>query len=179
VFEAAAPAEAQEWLASQPDAPRVLAGSDRGAAAALALAAGGAPVDGVLVAALPVAGVDDSSAPAEQRTACPVHLGVLGSDGARARSAARPAEVPDAAELARIAAPVLALHGSADAIAPLATARDVLRALPRLELVETVGGLHDVLNDQMHRSVAAAVVLWLERLRAGNVDAPIVRSARP
>lgn len=180
VFEATAAPAAAEWLASQPDSPRVLAGSDRGAAAALALVADEATVDGVLVAALPAGDLDDASASAEERTACPVHLGVLGGADARATAADGPVSaIPDAAGLARIDVPVLAVHGGADTISPIAAACAVLRSLPRAEVVETVGGLHDALNDQSHRSVAASIVLWLERLRAGDVTSPIVRSVQP
>ena len=50
VFEASAAADAARWLASQESAPRVLAGSDAGAAAVLAIASGGASADGVVVA---------------------------------------------------------------------------------------------------------------------------------
>jgi len=177
VFELHRSADAAGWLAEQEQTPRVLAGSDRGAAAALALAAeGSAVLDGVLIAGLPV-GADDARAEASQRTACPVHLGVLAQADAGAVSAPVPeADVPDAAALASVAVPVLAVHGGADPLSPLTSARAVLAALPALELVETVGGLHDAFNDQSHRSVAATVVLWLERLRAGDIARSIVRA---
>lgn len=174
-FEAPAAADASAWLAAQVHAPRVLVGSDRGAAAVLALAAGGAPVDGVIVAGVPVGSADDAQAGDAERTACPVHLGVLGEAVAHAVAAAPAIDVPDAAALGRVRIPVLAIHGGADAIAPFSAARDALAALPEVELVETVGGLHDALNDASHRSVAATIVLWLERLRADGVHAPIVR----
>jgi len=176
VFETADAAEAARWLTAQDAAPRVLAGSDVGAAAALTVAADGASVDGVIVAALPVGGAQNGQADAAQRTACPVHLGVL--DGADAR-AARPVadiEVPDAAALARIAVPVLAIHGGADPIASFPGAHQALGSIAELELVETIDGLHDALNDVSHRSVAAAIVLWLERLRGVGVETPIVRT---
>ncbi len=40
--------------------------------------------------------------------------------------------------------------------------------MPRAELVSITGAPHDVLNDQTHRTAAATVVLFLERLRAGQ-----------
>jgi hypothetical protein len=43
--------------------------------------------------------------------------------------------------------------------------------LPSGALVSITGGRHDALNDQKHRTAAATVVLFLERLRLG-VDAP-------
>ncbi|MGB3374049.1 MAG: hypothetical protein WBA87_02770, partial [Microbacterium sp.] len=76
---------------------------------------------------------------------------------------------------AAISVPVLAVHGGSDPVSPFAQSQAALSAIPDLELVETVDGLHDALNDQTHRSVAASIVLWLERLRAGDVNAPIVR----
>ncbi|HCS61583.1 MAG TPA: hypothetical protein DIW46_09335, partial [Microbacterium sp.] len=85
--------------------------------------------------------------------------------------------VPAAADLAAVAAPVLAFHGSADPVSPITEAATLLSAVPDLELIETVDGLHDALNDQSHRSVAASVVLWLERLRGGDVHAPLLRAA--
>ena len=171
--------DAAAWLAAQDATPRILVGSDRGAAAALALAAGGASIDGVVVAGLPVAGVDDAAADSATRTACPLHLGVLSEAAATSHASGTTVAVPDAAALASIAVPVLAVHGGADAIAPFADARAVLSAIPELELVETVDGLHDALNDQSHRSVAARVVLWLERLRGAGVQQPLVRDAHP
>lgn len=180
VFETTQADAAATWLGQQEHAPRVLAGSDRGAAAALTEAARGASVDGVVVAATPVGGADDASAAPEQRSACPLHLGVLAEPAARAAASASPDSstpivLPERADLAAIAVPVLAIHGGADPIAPLAAVRDVLAAVPDIELVETVDGLHDALNDQSHRSVAATIILWLERLRAAGVDRPIVR----
>lgn len=176
VFETAHATDAAGWLAGAENAPRVLVGSDRGAAAVLALAAS-AEVDGLIVAGVPVA--SGAEADAAQRTACPVHLGVLGGDDARATAPAPEVDVPEPAALAAITVPVLAIHGGADPVAPFATARDTLAVIPALELVETVDGLHDALNDQTHRSVAATVVLWLERLRGAGVHTPIVRTVTP
>ncbi|WP_431802719.1 alpha/beta hydrolase [Microbacterium sp. bgisy203] len=176
VFSGDDTARTQAWLVAQEPGPRVLVGSDRGAAIALTAAAGarGAGIDGVIVAGLPIAGRDDASASPEERSACPVHLGVLAAQDAPGdtRSAAA---IPGDRALAGIRVPVLAIHGGADPIAPVGTARETLAAVPELEFVETVDGLHDALNDQSHRSVAATIVLWLERLRAGSVEQPIVR----
>jgi alpha-beta hydrolase superfamily lysophospholipase len=178
VFEASDAADAAAWLADQDSAPRVLAGSDRGAAAVLALAVARSSVDGVIIAGTPVAGADDADARVESRTACPVHLGVLAGESGPGGDHGDPHGLPDAAALATIGVPVLAFHGGADEVAPFAEARAALSAIRGLELVETVGGLHDALNDQSHRSVAARVVLWLERLRTGAPHDPIVRDAQ-
>jgi pimeloyl-ACP methyl ester carboxylesterase len=170
VFEAADASAARAWLAGQDAAPRVLVGSDAGAAAVLIALAAGAAVDGAIIAATPVAA--SGAAEAAQRTACPVHLGVLAAaeshTGRRADIA-----LPDRGFLSAVAVPVLAIHGGADRVAPFADAVRYLAALPAVEVVETIDGLHDALNDQSHRSVAARIVLWLEALRAG---APVVRT---
>lgn len=174
-FGAGSAASALEWLNSQDDTPRVLAGSDLGAAAVLALAVDGAQVDGVIVAGLPVGTGDDSQADASQRTACPLHLGVLRGADARTSRPTDAIAVPDAAALSQISVPVLAIHGGADSIAPFDLAQRALRSIHVIEVVETVDGLHDALNDLSHRSVAATIILWLERLRGAGLQAPIVR----
>lgn len=172
VFEEDADAAAS-WLAGA-EGPRVLVGSDAGAAAVLRLLTEGAAADGAIVAGTLVDA--EAAVPADAaRTACPVHLGVLAGEATDApRRAAEP--LPASADLAAIAVPVLAVHGGDDPASPLAEAVGVLRAVPDIELVETIGGLHDALNDQSHRSVAALIVLWLERLRGGDVHAPVVRT---
>ncbi|MET0780244.1 MAG: hypothetical protein ABWZ16_01825 [Microbacterium sp.] len=176
-FETGSAASALQWLTGHADTPRVLAGSDIGAAAVLALAADGAAVDGVIVAGLPVAAADDTHADASLRTACPVHLGVLESEGAQATTPVQTIDVPDAGTLGRISVPVLAIHGGADPIVPFELAQDTLRSIDVIEVVETVDGLHDALNDLSHRSVAATIVLWLERLRGAGVRTPVVRTS--
>ncbi len=173
VFERGAE-DAAGWLTGA-DAPRVLVGSDSGAGAALDALVRGAVAEGGIVAGVLVDAA--AQAPAdEERTACPLHLGVLAEQTEAASSPALPA--PDAADLAAIAVPVLAVHGGADPVTTFADAAAALRSIPDLELVETADGLHDALNDASHRSVAATIVLWLERLRTGDVHAPVVRPAR-
>lgn len=164
---------ASAWLATTTDGPRVLVGSDAGASPVLRVVAEGAPVDAAVVAGTLVDA--ELALPAdEQRSACPLHLGVLAAESSA--EATRPVEpLPAPADLAAIEVPVLAVHGGADVVSPLREVTLALRSVPDLELVETVDGLHDALNDQSHRSVAASLVLWLERLRTGDAHAPIVR----
>ena len=172
VFEGDADAAAA-WIPTA-DAPRVLVGSDTGAASVLRVLAQGANADAAIIAGTPV-DIDDAAQPADtERTACPLHLGVLATDAARTDTVdVEP--VPASADLAAVAVPVLAFHGSADVVSPITEAASLLSAVPDLELIETVAGLHDALNDQSHRSVAASIVLWLERLRGGDVHAPVLR----
>jgi len=175
VFESDADAAAA-WLATVGETPRVLVGSDSGAASVLRVAGQGALVDAVIVAGTPVVVTAEQPSDA-QRTACPLHLGVLGSADARVEPTTAE-ELPPRELLAAITVPVLAVHGGADPVSPFDQAREALTAIADLELVETVDGLHDALNDQQHRSVAASIVQWLERLRGGDVRSPLVRSVR-
>lgn len=166
--------DAASWLGPQSDGPRVLVGADAGASDVLRALAQGADVDGAIVAGVLVDAESDVPAD-EERTACPLHLGVLAAE--TSSDDPRIAEpLPAPADLAAVAVPVLAVHGGADPVSPVAAAAEALRTVPDLELVETVDGLHDALNDQSHRSVAASVVLWLERLRTGDTRSPIVRA---
>ncbi|MGV0835577.1 alpha/beta fold hydrolase [Mycolicibacterium thermoresistibile] len=72
------------------------------------------------------------------------------------------------AELPTLTVPTLALHGSADPIASVGAVRAYAEQIDALRLIEYDGARHDVLNDTVHREVAAAVVEFIdERLRAG------------
>jgi len=114
------------------------------------------------------------------RTTCPAHRARLTEDAAFSRGGLAdpiPARLdpssPDL-ELEEIRTPVLLLHGGADPVAPLDPVRLVAARLPRAELAVTEDGRHDVLNDATHRTVAAQVVQWLERLRNGPELTPII-----
>ena len=161
--------------------PLVLAGSDTGALYAAGLAASGLlpGVDALILAGLPA---DGSTEPAaswedelEARTTCPTHRGRLAGGAVRPGALYDP--VPkgwaDSADLAEIAAPVLGLHGADNPVSPLAAARDRYAAAPNAELVSFTGTTHDALNNATHRTVAATVILFLERLRLGTDLAPI------
>ncbi|WP_328952655.1 alpha/beta hydrolase [Kitasatospora purpeofusca] len=182
-----------------PGAPVVLAGSDTGALLALAAARQAAP-DGLLLVGLPTAvatpealeTADGWTDELGARTSCPAHRGLLAADpdfrpGALAEDV--PADLARAAEDAAsevpadgvpdlkapvLDVPVLVVHGSADPVSPPATARRFAGRLAA-DLVLVADGRHDALNDAAHRSVAAAVVQWLERLRGGpHLPAQIV-----
>jgi len=172
--------------------PHVLVGSDTGALFAAGLVASGqvAGVDAVVLAGLPTAraqpagagGPDTESWEAElaARTACPTHRGRLAGQGLRRGALFEPipAGWESLADLGRLAAPVLGLHGTADPVSPLDAARERYRQAPRAELVSIAGGVHDVLNDVTHRTVAATIVLFLERLRLGAELPPIAVSEK-
>ncbi|MYS23446.1 hypothetical protein GA0115240_15251, partial [Streptomyces sp. DvalAA-14] len=53
-------------------------------------------------------------------------------------------------------------------VSPPARARALAALLPAATLAVVTDGRHDTFNDIQHRSVAALVVQWLERLRAAG-----------
>ncbi len=166
---------------ADPEAPRVVVGSDGGAAYAAHLATGPdlAGVGALILAGLPTSagGAPDRDWDDElaARTTCPAHRGRITRAGVRrgALFTDLPVDWFDPAAPGRIAMPVLGLHGRDDTVSPFAAARAWYAAVPRAELVGIDGGPHDTLNDQTHRSVAATIVLFLERLRRGGGLAPI------
>jgi predicted alpha/beta-hydrolase family hydrolase len=154
--------------------PRVLVGSDTGALFAAGLAASGrvTGVDALVLAGLPTEASRDTGSWDEEldtRTACPTHRARLSAPGLRRGALYGP--IPDGwaqqAALGAVAQPILGIHGTADPVSPLAAARARYAGASLAELVSIVGGRHDTLNDLTHRTVAATVVLFLERLRLG------------
>ncbi|GLY00410.1 lysophospholipase [Actinoplanes sp. NBRC 101535] len=153
--------------------PRVLVGADAGALFARTLA--GSATDGL--DAVILAGVPTGSFPEvtpedelEARTGCPTHRGVL-SGGALTPGALSAAPIPTEfiGEIGEVTIPTLGLHGDADPVSPLAGAWAEYPGT----VVTVAGGRHDILNDVTHRTVAATVVLFLERLRLG-ADLPVI-----
>ena len=172
-------------LALDAPAPLVLAGSDTGALRALAAAADPAlQPDALLLAGIAVGGdgqsVGDWERELTARTACPTHRGRLDADPGFGRGSLAepvPAALTEAADRALRqlgALPVLLVHGEADPVSPVAEARRLASALPRAVLATVADGRHDALNDISHRSVAATVVQWLERLRGGPRSPAVV-----
>jgi alpha-beta hydrolase superfamily lysophospholipase len=173
-------------IAESAVAPLVLAGSDTGALRVLELLRDGAEPDGILLAALPDphkaprAGERDWDWELAARTTCPAHRARLDGDVAFGRgSLAEPvpgklASVLDETLLKGIGVPTLVLHGGADRIASPSHAAWAAELLPHAELAVVGSAPHDILNDATHRTVAAHVVQWLERLRGGPELAPII-----
>lgn len=156
-------------LAAQEENPVVLVGSDSGAVTALAAARTLDNVAAVVVAGL-LADTDENSPQwsdeLEVRSACPVHRGVLASEGALDAGALTGAtETLTAASLHGVEVPVLVVHGDGDVVSPADTVIDLVAALPDAQVVLVSGGRHDILNDVTHRAVAAEVVQFLEQLR--------------
>ena len=159
-------------------APLVLAGSDTGALRALAAAVHPAlHIDALLLAGTALEddgpSLSDWDSELGLRTACPTHRGRLDADAAFGRGSLAdpvPTELAQAVEKAAPqlgALPVLLVHGEADTVSPLPAVRRLASSLPGSVLATVADGRHDALNDISHRSVAATVVQWLERLRGG------------
>ncbi len=67
--------------------------------------------------------------------------------------------------------PVLFVHGSEDPIVPVAAAREWAARLSGGQLAEFAGARHDVLNETVHREVAAAITGFVRSV-AGSAGAP-------
>jgi pimeloyl-ACP methyl ester carboxylesterase len=160
--------------------PKVLVGSDAGAVLALSIAAAHPSLAAaVIVAGVPVGAATAGGDDASLRSACPVHAKVIADDtlitqGALSVELPASLVLPDASA---VTVPVLAIHGEADAVSPLLEALPYLLEVPGSRVLTVAGGRHDVLNDLTHRSVAASIVLFLERLRLlppPSLDLPVV-----
>jgi pimeloyl-ACP methyl ester carboxylesterase len=163
-------------------APRVLVGSDGGALFAVSLAATtDLPIDALILAGLPTKAAtresaSDWDAELDQRTACSAHRGQLSNDEALVRGALAvepPSDWFEQARLADVRVPVLGIHGVDDAVSPWPAARGEYNTAPKAELVGIANGKHDALNDATHRTAAATIVLFLERLRL-SADLPAI-----
>ncbi|MEY9929845.1 pimeloyl-ACP methyl ester carboxylesterase [Catenulispora sp. GP43] len=186
---AAALAEAVAGLAAVAQEPVVLAGSDTGALSALSLALSGTvAIGGLILVGVPgrarLAVPGDWQQELEARTACPTHRAHLAVDHDFVRGAlsqpvrAKLLAVLDDPALDALAVPTLVLHGTDDQLAPASEASALADRLPGAELVLARTPSHDVLNDAIHRTVAAHVVQWLERLRGDGPARPLL-AVRP
>jgi alpha-beta hydrolase superfamily lysophospholipase len=79
------------------------------------------------------------------------------------------AEIEDG--LAQVQLPVLLVQGEQDAVVPAAQARDWAGRLKRARLAEFAGARHDVLNETVHREVAAAIIGFV---LSGGEPGPLV-----
>jgi alpha-beta hydrolase superfamily lysophospholipase len=170
--------EAAKLLADESlPGPKVLVGCDTGALYAARLAADGAAgVDALILAGLPTSPWTSGSweDEVEARTGCPTHQGRLANDPDFRRGALVSAPEPSELRLDRVQIPVLALHGRDDTVSPVDKA---LAAYTGVPTVLFKGGRHDVLNDALHRTAAATVVLFLERLRL-SPELPLIAEER-
>jgi alpha-beta hydrolase superfamily lysophospholipase len=70
-------------------------------------------------------------------------------------------------ELPKLAVPTLAVHGVNDPIAPIGGVRAYADQIEALRLTEFPGAHHDILNETVHREVAAAIVGFVEKQALG------------
>ncbi|MEV7340891.1 lysophospholipase [Streptomyces sp. NPDC093544] len=156
--------------------PKVLVGSDTGAWYAAHLVAEQTPgIDALILVGLPTVSWESGSWDAEvqARTACTTHQGRLTNDPDFRRGALdATVDLPEL-RLGLLRVPVLALHGADDTVSPLDQALSLYAGHPGVRTVTFDGGRHDVLNDAQHRTVAATVVLFLERLRLSS-ELPLI-----
>jgi alpha-beta hydrolase superfamily lysophospholipase len=66
-------------------------------------------------------------------------------------------------ELPKLAVPTLAVHGTNDPIAPVGAVRAYAEQVDPLQFKEFPGAHHDILNETVHRDVAAAIVDLVEK----------------
>ncbi len=165
---------------AQPGLPLVLAGhSLGGVTAALASARDGAPWSGVVLSGTPIEppawaqeqlanGGEGLALLPEDLSSDPWYLDALANDPlAFTETEGSPLDALPTAwvELARTFAgvrlPVLFIHGREDPVAPIEVSRRWASKLADGRLVEFPGARHDVLNETVHASVAAAIADWV------------------
>jgi len=159
--------------------PLILAGHSLGAAAAAVAASRDAsayrglilsgaaisPLD--WITAMIADGSDTLSLELSDLSADPFYLDELehdplaftSADGARSLHAILPPawrELDDS--FGGVTLPVLFLHGSEDPVVPVSVARDWAARLPAASLTEFPGARHDILNETVHRQVAATII---------------------
>ncbi|RAV15145.1 lysophospholipase [Mycolicibacterium sp. GF69] len=66
------------------------------------------------------------------------------------------------AMLPKLTVPTLAVHGSNDPIAQIGAVRAYAEQIDALRLAEFAGARHDILNETVHRDVAAAIVEFID-----------------
>jgi alpha-beta hydrolase superfamily lysophospholipase len=65
-------------------------------------------------------------------------------------------------ELPKLTVPTLAIHGELDPIAPVSALRAYAEQIDALRLREFPGAHHDILNETVHREVAAAILEFID-----------------
>ncbi len=159
---------AQLTLLARESAPRLpiaLAGHSLGGAAAAILATGDAePYVGLVLTGTPLDGLPAVVDPEVSRDA--FYLDALEHDPLGFDNPAADVTLSD--ELLRVAPllherlpaldlPVLLINGTEDVFAPPARAAELAQRMPRARAVSYDGAYHDILNDTVHRRVAAEI----------------------
>jgi alpha-beta hydrolase superfamily lysophospholipase len=71
---------------------------------------------------------------------------------------------------------VLFVHGGDDPVAPIEVSRRWANELPNARLIEFPGARHDVLNETVHASVAAAIADWVLARTAASISTTTIAS---
>lgn len=64
-------------------------------------------------------------------------------------------------ELPTLTVPTLAVHGTADPVAPVGPVRAYAEQIDALQIAEFPGAKHDILNETVHEDVAATVIAFI------------------
>ena len=165
--------------AAAPGGPVFLAGHSLGAAAAaLSASRDPSPYRGLILSGAPLSPLEwvialgaegtagDLTLDPADLSADPFYLDELENDplaftgaaGAQTLLDTLPAAWAELREnFGSITLPVLFVHGAQDPMAPVADARDWSARIPGGRIAEFEGARHDVLNETVHREVAAAI----------------------
>jgi alpha-beta hydrolase superfamily lysophospholipase len=89
-------------------------------------------------------------------------LAFVDADGAPLARALDEAWDRFGAELPKLAVPTLAVHGVSDPIAQIGAVRAYAEQIEPLQLKDFPGARHDILNETVHREVAATIIGFIE-----------------
>ncbi|NDZ96941.1 Rrf2 family transcriptional regulator [Streptomyces sp. SID6673] len=168
VVPAASDARTLAEVVGSAESPLILIGHDAGAVAAWGLALT-QQVDALVISGAPTGPADDSALDdneLDMRTACPVHRSRLQDDPDFEWGTLRQA-APDFPAGAPVI-PTLFVHGGADVVADAGAIMRLADRIPGAEVAVFDDGRHDILNDKMHHSVAARIVIFIEKFCKGN-----------
>ena len=168
---------------AQPGSSLFLAGHSLGAAAAAVSASRDpSPYRGLILSGAAISPLDRVTALAsggelslglDQLSADPFYLDELENDPLAFTSAAGehslvstlpPAWAELDASFALVSLPVMFVHGGDDPVVPAGVARDWSARIPGARLAEFPGARHDILNETVHREVAAAITGFVRSL---------------
>jgi alpha-beta hydrolase superfamily lysophospholipase len=169
--------------AAHPGSSLFLAGHSLGAAAAAVSASRDpSPYRGLILSGAAISPLDwvtalasggELSLELDQLSADPFYLDELENDPLAFTSAAGaqsllgtlpPAWAELEASFALVSLPVMFVHGSDDPVVPAGVARDWSARISGARLAEFPGARHDILNETVHREVAAAITGFVRSL---------------
>jgi hypothetical protein len=134
---------------------------------------------GAVTAAAPTSPTTDPSTEIQLRTSCPVHREVLATSSATPFFDGGAIVTSWPAPDAPVSIAALIVHGAEDRLAPVEDVVDQTAQWPNRTVVTVVGGVHDVLNDIHHRTIAAELISFAERLRVDPTGPEILTRVTP